>query len=87
MNVETIRKRLHQRPFRPFKLKTSNGEEVVVPHPDFVALSARQVIVIREDESVVEIDPLHVVALDTAPPAALSPAGTGQTGENEGDGR
>jgi len=39
-----------------------------VLHPDFIAVSPSQVLVIGPDESVTKIDPLHVVAIEEAPP-------------------
>jgi hypothetical protein len=37
-------------------------------HPDFIAMSPGQIIVIAEDEiSTTRIDPLHVVAIEESP--------------------
>jgi len=41
---------------------------VAVLHSDFIAVSPYQVLVIGPDESVTKIDPLHVVAIEEAPP-------------------
>ncbi len=36
MNVELIRERLHEVPFRPFAVVTSSGRKYPVPHTDFI---------------------------------------------------
>jgi hypothetical protein len=42
---------------------------VPVEHPDFVALSPGQVVVIGKDGGLTRIEPLHVVAIEEAPPS------------------
>jgi hypothetical protein len=67
MNVETIRKRLSQE--GPFIVRTSDGEQYTVLHPEFV-LVGRYNLVIEDDNGAVDIiDPLHVVAIRRAPTA------------------
>jgi hypothetical protein len=68
MNSTLIRQRINSDP-NPFVLRLSDGTRVSVMHPDFVAVSPGQVLVIAPDESVTKIDPLHVVAIEE-PPAA-----------------
>jgi hypothetical protein len=68
MNPALIRQRLNSDPY-PFVLRLSDGTRVMVMHPDFVAVSPGQVLVIAPDESVTKIDPLHVVAIEESPPA------------------
>jgi hypothetical protein len=63
MNVEQIRKRLHEDP-SPFLLRLSNGRRFSIPHQDFIAVGKSLVIVINENDSSVKIDPLHIVSLD-----------------------
>jgi hypothetical protein len=46
----------------------SDGTRVPVVHTDFVAVSPGQILVIARNESVVKIDPLHVVAIEELPP-------------------
>ena len=67
MNSELIRKRINSDP-NPSVFRLSDGTRVIVSHPDFVAVSPGQVLVIGDDESVTKIDPLHVVAIEEAPP-------------------
>lgn len=47
--------------------RLSDGSRVPVLHPDFVAVSPGQVLVIGKDESVTKIDPIHVVAIEEPP--------------------
>jgi hypothetical protein len=70
---------LHKQPFQPFTLRLVDGRELHVPHPDFVAVSARRVAVITpHDESLALLEPLLMVSLEYA--------GTGQGTTPSGDG-
>ncbi len=61
MNIDELRK-LTTNGFRPFKLSLSDGRSFGVPHPDFIAVSRRVVVVIGDDELPNIIDPLHIVS-------------------------
>jgi len=63
MNSKLISQRINSDP-SPFVFRLSDGTRVRVVHPDFVAVSPGQVLVIGKDESVTTIDPLHVVAIE-----------------------
>ena len=65
MNVEQIRKRLHE-DSSPFIIRLSDGRKFPIPHQDYIAIGKHLVIVIRDDDSTVKIDPLHIVSLDDA---------------------
>jgi len=67
MNRNLIRQRVNG-DSSPFVFRLSDGTRVSVVHPDFVAVSPGQVLVISKDESVTRIDPLHIVAIEEAPP-------------------
>jgi hypothetical protein len=71
MNSKLISERINTQP-TPFVLRLSDGTRVPVVHPDFVAVSPGQVVVIGEDEAVTRIDPLHVVAIEELPPSKPS---------------
>lgn len=74
MNSQLIRERLH-RDTQPFWFRLSDGTRVLVAHPDFVAVSPGQVVVIDpKSEGITRVDPLHVVALEEAPPRKSRPA-------------
>ena len=62
MNVEKIRKRL-ARGFRPFLLRTSDGREFAVPHPEFIAIGKSEVAVVDGEGDIDILDPLHIVSL------------------------
>jgi hypothetical protein len=64
MDIEGIRQALHREPFQPFKIRLADGRALHVPHPDFVALGPRRLIVVAEDSSWAVIEPLLVVSLD-----------------------
>jgi hypothetical protein len=61
MNADELHK-LTANGFRPFKLYLSDGRSFDVPHPDYIAISRRVVVVIGEDELPNIIDPLHIVS-------------------------
>jgi hypothetical protein len=61
VNIDELRK-LTTNGFRPFKLCLSDGRAFDVPHPDFIALSRRVVVVIGHDDLSNIIDPLHIVS-------------------------
>ena len=65
MNVEQIRKRLHEDP-SPFVIRLSDGRKFPIPHEDYIAIGKNLVIVIDDKDASVKIDPLHIVSLDDA---------------------
>jgi hypothetical protein len=66
MNSRLISQRINSDP-TPFVFRLSDGTRVPVAHPDFVAVSPGQVVVIGKDESLTEIDFLQVVAIEESP--------------------
>lgn len=79
MDVNVIREALHRQPFHRFSMRLADGRELHVPHPDFVAVSPRRVLVIRpEDESHAILEPLLIVSLEYVVGSTPS-AGNGQT--------
>jgi hypothetical protein len=66
VNSQLIRNRVNSSS-EPFVLRLSDGTRVQVTHPDFVAVSPGQVLVIAKDESITKIDPLHIVAIEEKP--------------------
>jgi hypothetical protein len=62
VNVEHIRRRL-SKGFKPFALVTSSGDKFVVPHPEFIMLHPRTVVVMDKDGYAAVLDPLRVVGL------------------------
>ena len=76
MDMAGIREALHKHPFEPFTIRLVDGRSLPVPHPDFVALTPRRVIVGAEDDSWAVVEPLLAVSLDYE-----------TTKKNGGDGR
>lgn len=66
MNVEHIRARLAES-FRPFALVTSSGNKYPVPHPEFILLTPRTVVVADAEGYTTLLDPLHIVGLEDVP--------------------
>jgi hypothetical protein len=65
--MEQIRKRL-ENGFTPFVIGVSDGRRFEIPHRDFIAISARTLVVIDKDELAVSIKPPHVVSVEDARP-------------------
>jgi len=67
MDVELIRNRLHSG-FRPFTLYLSDGRKYDVPHPEFIMVTRRSVVVANERGLVDILDPLHIVSIKELEP-------------------
>jgi hypothetical protein len=67
MDIAGVREALHRQPFEAFAIRLADGRSLAVPHPDFVALGARRIVVVGEDDSTSIIEPLLIVSLDTPP--------------------
>ncbi len=62
MIVDQIKNRL-QNGFAPFTLCLSDGRKFTVPHRDFIALTAKVVVVIDDHDISHTINPVHIVSL------------------------
>jgi hypothetical protein len=67
MNLDQIRRRVAGGGFHPFALRTSDGQEYVVRHPEMVLVAARTVGVVDRDGEIVTLDPLRVTAIKNLP--------------------
>src|SRR5258707_39823 len=63
MNRERIRESILGGGFEPFALRTSNGREYAVRHPEMVLVAPRSLAVVERDGEIVTLDGLHVVAI------------------------
>ncbi|MBI4324036.1 MAG: hypothetical protein HY674_02105 [Chloroflexi bacterium] len=63
MNTEQIKLRLRNG-FKPFVLHLSDGRQFKVPHPEFILVGKGVVAVLREDDLVETLDPLHIVSVE-----------------------
>lgn len=63
MDLGRIRQRVSGGGFRPFALRTSDGREYAVRHPELVLIGPRSVAVLDRDGEIVTVDALHVVAI------------------------
>lgn len=65
MDSRVIREALLQRPFKPFVMSLADGRQLNVRHPEYVAVSARHLLFINDqDEAITWVEPLLVVTLD-----------------------
>jgi len=65
MDLAGIREAVHKQPFEPFTIRLADGRALPVPHPDFVAVGNRRIVVVAEDDSWSVIEPLLIVSLDS----------------------
>ena len=77
MTIEQLRAVYQARPFRPFTLHLADGDELHVPHADFLSHSpnGRTLIVYAEDDSFSIVDLLLVTRLEVHNRAAVDSAG------------
>lgn len=75
MDIQGIRLALHRIPFQPFILRLADGRGLAVPHPDFVALGPRRIVVVSEDNAWLDVEPLLVVSIEYAGDRSSSPLG------------
>ena len=66
MNAEEIRKRIRNG-FTPFTIHLSDGRTYDVPHPGFLLVTKRTVVVADKDGFVDMLDPIHIVSLKNLP--------------------
>lgn len=64
--TDTIRLFMNAEPFKPFVIKTSDGNQYRVKHPDYVAISPKggRVTVYVDDETGAMLTALHIVAVE-----------------------
>jgi hypothetical protein len=62
MNVEKIRKHLSGG-FRPMVLRTSDGREYHIPHPEFIAIGKHYVAVVDDKGDMDILEPFHIVSI------------------------
>lgn len=68
MNLDHIRQRISGGGFKPFAVRTSDGHEYAVRHPELILVAPRSLAVVDHDGVIVTLDPVHVVALKDLPP-------------------
>jgi hypothetical protein len=66
MNIARLRQRLASG-FRPFSLRTSDGREYPITHPECILISESALAVLDEDREIAWLDPLHIVAVKNLP--------------------
>jgi hypothetical protein len=64
--TDEVRKLIHAEPFVPFLIKTSDGRQYRVKHPDYVAISPKggRIVVFAGEEASTTLSALHMVAVE-----------------------
>jgi len=84
MDITGVRDALHSQPFVPFTIRLADGRSLPVPHPDFVALTPRRVIVGAADDTWSVLEPLLIVSLDHEAGRAADGSDAGDNGRRAG---
>jgi hypothetical protein len=84
MDIAGVRDALHSQPFVPFTIRLADGRSLPVPHPDFVALTPRRVIVGAADDTWSVLEPLLIVSLDHAESRQADGSDAGSNGRRAG---
>ena len=69
--VAELMQRLAASPFVPFAIVMSNGDRHVVPTADHLTITGllRKIVFETDEPRIVDINPLHIVALERLEPA------------------
>lgn len=64
--TDEVRKLVHAIPFVPFIVKTSDGKQYRIKHPDYVAISPKggRITVYADEETSTTLSALHIVAVE-----------------------
>ena len=67
--TDEVRKMMYAEPFVPFMIKTSDGKQYRVKHPDYLAISPKggRVTVFADEEASTTLSALHMVAVEALP--------------------
>ncbi|MEO7297410.1 MAG: hypothetical protein ABI042_02395 [Verrucomicrobiota bacterium] len=63
MNIQRIREMVTNG-FKPFTIHVSDGRKFPVPHPEFVAVGKKVVVVIGKGDRVNTLDPLRITSIE-----------------------
>lgn len=64
--TDEVRRLMHAEPFLPFMVKTSDGKQYRVKHPDYVAISPKggRITLYADEETSTTVSALHIVAVE-----------------------
>ncbi len=64
--TDIVRKMMNAEPFMPFLVKTSDGKQYRVKHPDYVAISPKggRITVFADEETGTMLSAFHIVAVE-----------------------
>ena len=61
MSVNELKKRFSDG-FRPFAIRTTDGQEFAIPHPEFILIGRYSIAVLDKQGFINNVDPLHIVS-------------------------
>jgi hypothetical protein len=68
MHVDTIVAAIRRQPFEPFSIRMNDGRVFQIPHPEYMAVSRREVYVIDpKTETGTFLEPVLIASLEREP--------------------
>ena len=67
MNIDQLKQVRHAQPFRPFTIQLADGNELHVPHPEFMwwpPKASRTVCVAVNGDLIKIVDTLHITSIE-----------------------
>jgi hypothetical protein len=61
VSVHELKKKLSGG-FRPFAIRTTDGQEFAIPHPEFILIGKYSIAVLDKQGFINNVDPLHIVS-------------------------
>jgi hypothetical protein len=62
VNVQELKRRVSGGGFRPFAIRTTDGQEFEVPHPEFILIGKYPIAIRAKQGFLNVVDPLHIVS-------------------------
>lgn len=69
MSLQRIKQRVSGGGFKPFRIRTSDGHEYAIRHPEWVLVGGQGLAVLDADGEIAWVNPLHIVAIKDLPAA------------------
>ena len=63
MSLQRIKQRVSGGGFKPFLIRTSDGHEYAIRHPEWVLVGGQGLAVLDADGEIAWVTPLHIVAI------------------------
>jgi hypothetical protein len=62
VSIQELKSKVSGDGFRPFAIRTTDGQEFEIPHPEFILIGKQSLAVLDKRGFIKNIDPLHIVS-------------------------